>query len=322
MVRWFLVFVLAVASATGWAQSGQGSLMESTTRAWNASVAAEQVVASLTRQWNELNAKFGVEKEALTRLKNAPKSWRTDRELKAKLADAEALAKKLQLVSADLRRATEALAAARRTLIAAIDAELAARPSGPRKAQLDRARAMVAPQRKVQRIVLPDMQIDPYADPEDLDLQAKAIRNAEVELQNQIRGLETQAKELERIAMLRKQHDRTRELDSREDTSPRKGSTPNATRGGTQAAEDIANPTGPGGGPDTASFEMDATITLAEVVDPATIDLLNKAQRSNDPKKRADAARATRDAVQRKLNQLREKRMQVENRATQLRKGR
>jgi hypothetical protein len=67
---------------------------------------------------------------------------------------------------------------------------------------------------------------------------------------------------------------------------------------------------------------MDATITLAEVIDPATINLLNQSARSNDPKKRADAARATKDAVQRKLTQLREKRMQVENRATQLRKGR
>jgi hypothetical protein len=170
--------------------------------------------------------------------------------------------------------------------------------------------------------VLPDMQIDPLADPEDLDQQARAIRNAEVELQNQIRGLEAQAKELDRIAMLRKQHDRTRELDSRDDTSPRKGSTPNGTRSGGVAAEDAPNPTAPGGGPDTGSFEMDAKITLAEVVDPSTINVLTQSQRSNDPKQRANAARVTRDAVQRKLGQLRDKRMQVENRAAQLRKGR
>jgi hypothetical protein len=188
MLRWILMFVLAVASATGWAQSGSGSLMDQTTQAWNVSAAAEQALTSANRLRIDLNAKFQVELEAIKRLKNSPRSWRRDRELKDKLSDTDALARKLETATGDVRRATEQLAAARRKLIVAIDAELASKPAAPRRAQLDQARAQVAPQsRKATRIVLPDMQIDPLADPEDLDQQA-AIKNAEIELQNQIRG--------------------------------------------------------------------------------------------------------------------------------------
>ena len=67
---------------------------------------------------------------------------------------------------------------------------------------------------------------------------------------------------------------------------------------------------------------MEATITLAEVVDPSTIDELNRAQRSNDPKKRAAAARLTRDAVSKKLDQMTQRRKQIEDRARLLRNGR
>ncbi len=326
MLRWLVVLCLAVASTTGWAQSG--SLMDTTTRAWNASVAAEQALTRATRTWNEINARFRVELDAVARLKNAPKSWRTDRELRSKIADADALGRQLETASAVVRRATEQLAAARRTLIAAIDTELAAQPAAPRRAQLDRARALVVPQtRKATRIVLPDMQIDPLADPEELDQQAKAIRAAELELGNQLKGLEAQAKELERIAVLRKQHGRAIEINNRDDNSTRKGATPAGSRGGAGevTADDSPAPGPPqneGGRPDVSTFESDAKVTLAEIVDPSTIDELTRAQRSDNPDKRAAVAKLTRDAVARKLQQLRDKRKAVEDRAATLRKGR
>ncbi|MBA2541120.1 MAG: hypothetical protein H0V17_15880, partial [Deltaproteobacteria bacterium] len=117
MTRWLVLLFLTFASATGWAQSGQGS--ESTTRAWNSSSAAEQTLVRASRHWNEINTKFRVELDAVKRLKDAPKSWRRDRELRGKIADADALGRQLETASADVRRATEQLAAARRTLIAA-----------------------------------------------------------------------------------------------------------------------------------------------------------------------------------------------------------
>lgn len=328
MRRWLVMLLLTVAFATAQAQSSP--LTEATTRAWNASAAAEANLVRATKLWNEINGKFRVELDAVTRLKNSPKSWRRDRELRAKIADADALGRQLEAASADVRRATEALAAARRAVITAIDAELAAKPVAPRKAQLDRARSQVLPQtKKATRIVLPDMQIDPNADPEELDQQAKAILAAEAELASQLKGLEAQTKELERIAVLRKHADRATELDRRDDNSARKGATPGSSRGAggalsgdaSEAPNSPAPPTDTGR-PDVSNFEMDATITLAEIVDPSTIEELNRAQRSNDPTKRAAVAKLTRDAVAKKLQLLRDKRKLVEDRATSLRRGR
>jgi hypothetical protein len=321
---------LTVAFATAQAQSNQ--LTDATTRAWNTSSAAEQNLMRATKTWSEINGKFRIELEAVQRLKNSPKSWRRDRELRGKLADSEALGRQLEAASADVRRATEALAAARRTLIAAIDAELASQPVAGRKAQLDRARAQVLPKtKKATRIVLPDMQIDPLADPEELDQQAKAILAAEAELANQLKGLEAQASELQRIAMLRKQHDRSNEMDRRDDNSTRKGATPGGRSSGGSLQGDAseapnspspAPPTDTTGRPDVSTFEQDATITLAEIVDPSTIEELNRAQRSNDPSKRAQVAKLTRDVVAKKLQLLRDKRKAVEDRASKLRSGR
>ncbi len=324
MRSWLIALFVTVACATAWAQSSP--LADTTTRAWNASAVAEGTLSSTSKAWSTINVKFRAELDAAQRLKNSPKSWRRDRELRAKLADAEALGRQLESASADVRRATEQLAAARRTLIAAIDAELASNPGASRKTQLDSARAQVLPKTKrVARIVLPDMQIDPLADPEELDQQAKAIAVAEAELANQLKGLEGQAKELDRIAVLRKQHDRSNEMDRRDDNSARKGGTPGTGRGagGTDAeASNSPAPPTDTGRPDVSTFEMDATVTLAEIVDPSTIEELNRAQRSNDPSKRAAAAKLTQDAVKKKLQQLRDKRKAVEDRAATLRMGR
>lgn len=325
MRSWLVALFMTVACATAWAQSSP--LADTTTRAWNSSATAEGTLIRASKVWNEINVKFRAELDAAQRLKNSPKSWRRDRELRVKLADAEALGRQLESASGDVRRATEQLAAARRTLIAAIDAELASNPGAPRKAQLDSARAQVLPKTKrVARIVLPDMQIDPLADPEELDQQAKAIQAAEAELSNQLKGLEGQGKELERIAVLRKQHDRSNEMDRRDDNSARKGATPGTSRGaGALSGEASEAPNAPptdAGRPDVSTFEMDATVTLAEIVDPSTIEELNRAQRSNDPSKRAAAAKLTQDAVKKKLQQLRDKRKAVEDRAASLRKSR
>ncbi len=326
MLRWWLLLVLAVGSVTriARAESTDSARIALTTRAWNASVAAERMLSRVSARWSSLNAKFHVELDDIAHLKNAPRSWRRDRDLRAKLADAEALGKRLEAASADVRRATERMKRAHRLVVEAIDAELAAGPTSARRARLVRARARVAPQaRKARRIVLPDTKIDPLADPEELDQQALAIHDSEVELQHQIQGLDAQADELDRVAMLRKQHERTRELDQRDDNSARKGATSSGARG---ASADTASPESPtpggvgNGTQDLGSFESDASITLADVVDPTTIEELNRAHRSNDPAKRAAAVRRARAAVARKLAQLRARRHEVEQRASHLRR--
>ena len=126
--------------------------------------------------------------------------------------------------------------------------------------------------------------------------------------------------------MLRKQHGRAIEIGNRDDNSTRKGATPAGGRGGAEVSADDSPAPGPpqneGGRPDVSTFESDAKITLAEIVDPSTIDELTRAQRSDNPDKRAAVAKLTRDAVAKKLQQLRDKRKAVEDRAANLRKGR
>jgi cell division protein FtsB len=55
------------------------------------------------------------------------------------------------------------------------------------------------------------------------------------------------------------------------------------------------------------------------VIDRSTIDGLVRASRSGDPKQRAEAAKQARDAVAKRLEQLKKKRAMIEARAKQLR---
>ncbi|MEO8699293.1 MAG: hypothetical protein ABI867_04590 [Kofleriaceae bacterium] len=321
-MRWVLVLMLAVVAT---ATPAEAQSADATTQAYNTAQALERQVGQLGTRRSGLWTRWQDELHTVDRLKNSPRSWRRDSELRDALSEADGVGKQLEGVTGELAKAQSQLAAARRALVAAIDRELAANPSVPRRAQLDKARAQVAPQsRKAHRIVLPDMQIDPLADPEELDQQATAFRESESELQAQIKGLESQASELERVAILRKQHERTKEMDSREDNSSRKNTTSSGQggRGSTETLNDSPAPPADAGSPMPStggSFESDATVTLSDVVDTSTIDSLRSAQRSGDPGKRAAAAKQARDAVAKKLDQLRIKRKQIEDRARTLR---
>ncbi|MEJ7604043.1 MAG: hypothetical protein WKG01_39550, partial [Kofleriaceae bacterium] len=290
-------------------------------------------VSQVAGQRTALAQRYDVELRKIDQLKKQRASWRRDRELRDQLSASLETANQLKAASTELARATEQLQAARRGLVIAIDRELATGPTPPRRAQLDRARdPAVSPARNraPNRIVLPDTKIDPLADPEELDQQATALRETEAELARQVAGLEVQAKELDRIVAVRRQHDRAAEIARREDDTPRRGTTPSGsarTQGGV-AAEDSSPSPSPTSIPDSStgrgdaigSFESEATIALAEVVDPSTIDSLHRAQRSGDPSQRAIAAKRARDAVAARLEQLRQKRAQIEARARQLRR--
>jgi hypothetical protein len=319
MCRWLLILALLAVTGTAW---GQPTAMDRTTAAWNASVAAERSVAQLAAKRSALAARFQTELAAVDRLKKA-RGWRRDRDLREKLSEAEGLGRQLETATADLFRAQLQLDTARRTLVIAIDAELAAGPAAPRKMQLDRARAQVLPQTKrAHKIVLPSTQIDPLADPAELIEQAKLLRQSEAELQKQIKGLEIQARELDRIAALRKHNERTREMDRRDDNSSRKS--PGSGTGRTAIADaDSPLPEAPPDGPTETGgnpmFEMDSTIVLVEIVDQPTIDSLKSAQRSGDPKARAEALRKAREGVMKKAEQMRKAAQEAETRARQKR---
>ncbi len=94
------------------------------------------------------------------------------------------------------------------------------------------------------------------------------------------------------------------------------GSPNNPSPGGNGNAQNLSDH----GPTTTTSYESDATIVLADVVDSTTLDSLSRAQHSGDPTQRAAAAKLARDAVANRLAQLRAKRAAIEARAQQLRK--
>ncbi len=321
MFRWLLVLVLVVAKATAWADA------PATDKAIAQLRETEKKAAQLAAQRQQLAAKYAGELDAIDRLKKQRASWNRDRELRDNLSDSAETANQLAVLARQLVQAQDAIAAGRRAVVVAIDAE---QPTGARGKELVQLRGQLAPARSApKKIILPDADVDPLADPEDLDRQAAALRESEDELKRQMQNLESQAKDLDRVANLRKQHERAGVLANRDDDQ----STHQTPRTGTQTAtgDAMPAPTDPSGGgehgttntvvaPSTgAGYESEALVVLVNVVDATTIDTLTRAQRSNDPATRADAARKTRDAVKARMESLAKKRAQIEARAKSLR---
>jgi len=205
--------------------------------------------------------------------------------------------------------------------------------------------------------VIPDAEIDPLADPEELEKQAAAIAAAEKQLEQSRSNLDKQHTDLVALANIRSAHERAGELSTRDDDQPHR----NAPRGGgrevgatapqnsgddsTAGSPSPGNGAGMGsgssgetggtggGGTSTTggdlfdgtktptSFESSAAVALGDVIDRTTIDGMLRAQRSGDPKQRAEAAAQARDAVEKRLELLKKKRAMIEARAKALRKG-
>ena len=301
----------------------------------------EQNVGRISAQRTAAAQRYQDQLAAVDRLKKQKASWRRDRELRQSLADSADTANQLSALNTQLAAAARALIQARNDLVAAIDREKAT-ATGPRAGELVKLRAQVTatigPAPK--KIVLPDAEVDPLADPEELDQQAQAIAETEKQLANQVAGLDAQAGELAHVAELRKHNERAKDLMLAEDDQPHRnvqhssgdrGGLDSATPtngAGTGAGGGATGGAGQGGTSDTGgnfnnsssgSFETEATFVLGEVIDRTTIDGLTRAQRSGDPAKRAEAARSARDAVALRLEQLKKKRAQIEARAKQLR---
>jgi len=320
MTRWLLLLTLLVVSATASAQPEDlGAASVATEVAASASKTAETQLARLTVVRRELAKRYQDELDAIDRLKNQRASWRRDRELRERLSSSLETANQLSLATRELDHARFTVANTKRAYLTAIDAELLAGGSALRAGQLRRARALLVPQLKdaPRHIVIPDLEIDPLADPEELDQRAAELRESEDELNHQLVGLRQQASELDRLALLRKQHERAGDLVNRDDDQPHR-TVPS------KASDPSDEPSGGGlypdtGAPPTATPDSYVPIVLAEVIDASTTMSLSAAQRAGDPAQRADAAHKAREAVARRLEQVRKRRTEIEARARQLR---
>jgi hypothetical protein len=333
----WLTCVLTVASATAWAQPAQTSSVQSAAatvqQAQQRVKAAEQKLVQLANQRVEQRRHYDEQLSAIDRLKKQKASWRRDRELNKAQADANDTAKRLTAIDNQLKVAQQILGKARSAVVVAIDNELAAGATGARAEQLAKLRAQLAPVTPApKKIVIPDAEIDPLADPEELERQAAALAAVERQLEAQRKGLDQQYTDLEQGAKLRSAHERATELSMRDDDQPHRGAPRSGARSDEAATAASPNDgagsgasgdssTGMGFGSDkqvSTSFESSA-IALGEVIDKSTIEGMLRLSRSADPKQRAEAARMARDAVAKRLKELKAKRMKIEQHAKKLR---
>jgi hypothetical protein len=321
MVRWVLILTLSVVSSTASAQSGKTMHLSAATDFAEATAKdAEQRVARVALHRAELAKRYHDELDAIDRLKRQRASWRHDRELRESLSSSAETANQLGAATHEFEKVSADLASARRAYLAAIDAERNTGVSPLRAAQLDRARGLLGPQvtDPPRPIVFPDLEIDPLADPEELDQRAVELRASEEALTRQLVGLAAQAAELDRFVLLRKQHLRAEDLIDRDDDRPHRNTTPNPNAaGGDPSLVGGIRPSG-----DPPPTESSVLIVFSNVIDAPTISLFAAAQRSGDPAQRAEAAHRAHDAVAKRLEQVKIKRAQIEARARQLRGNR
>jgi hypothetical protein len=262
-------------------------------------------------------------------LKRQRPSWRRQREIQDSLSSSLETSNQLEATTAALKKARTRLDSARRNYLGAIDAELSAGTSPARLQQLQRVKGTLASQVKAagapRHIMIPDLSIDPLADPEELDQRAVELRESERQLSQQLAGLDAQAADLVRSAQLRKHNDRAVDLVARYEDAPHR-----RPASGTTSADQAADGPAPSrlpvsGSPGEVRLPAPESAGVSnDVIDTSidrSIDALETraAQRSGDPAQRAEAARKLHDALARRLEQVRRKRIEIEDRARMLR---
>lgn len=320
---------------------------------------AEAALHTANSNRTVLGARYKAELDSIDRLKKQRGSWRRDRQLREALAASLETAKQLEAATAEQKRAVARQEKAKQRTLTAVAAELAQPATdAARTAQLTRERGRLAPAPPAPRkIIIPDLQIDPLADPEELEQQAAAIRQSEEALAVQVASLDQRVARLDKVAELRRQHKRAGDLTEREEGQTRRGKFSNNRNGvdsgdagydsdpspqegppgNGSGAGDPPLPTDPGPTPpppisdqradelllaptqsDMAALAESSTV-LGDVIDAVAIESLRKAQASSDPSVRAAAAKKARDAASLKLEQLRKHRAAIEARARGLR---
>jgi hypothetical protein len=268
------------------------------------------------------------------RLQRQRASWRRDRQLKDKRAEAHATAGRIAAIDQRVRELGARLVVAQRALLAAAEAELRGTPAAERRRRLDGwAANMRRALQPAKKIILPDHRIDPLADPEDLEFQARRIAASEKELEREVEALTRRAERFERMDALRQKRNRASELGSLDDNRPRRSTGRIGTQGerddnaglggfdGDSAPEPGDGAAPPNEDPSGGLSESDPVVVLADVVDAGTIDALRRAESSGDPAARARAAVRAKSQVSAQLERLRKTREAIARRVRQLRGG-
>jgi hypothetical protein len=278
-----------------------------------------------------LQATYQAQLRDLDRLKRSKASWRRDGQIRAKKAESQVTAARLQRVDAELRAFDSQLVAQRKALVDSINRELAQAPAASRRALLEKLRTQVTAvlRPRARKIILPDDSLDELADTDELLEQIALIRQAESELNRERQALRQREDRYARMDRLRVQRERAGQLSELDDDQVRR-STGRTESGRNQGGGDLAEDDdsgSPAGGlgdseappsePDT-SFET-SSVVLADVIDSTTIDALRRAGRSPNPKSRAEAAARARKQVESLLERLEKSRLLIQRHLRKLR---
>jgi hypothetical protein len=332
----------AVADETRVAQAVQVSqVQETSNRAANALAAAQKKQRSIEAEKAKLRTTYNKQLAQVDKLKRARASWRRDRQLRDQKARSQKTALALKEVDRKLRSQRSAVSKARKALATAIDKELDLSPTPARqtylKSMLGKVRVglRVAPK----KISMPELELDEFADPEELLEQIALIERAEAKLAREQASLTRRADYYARMETLRSKRQRADALGVFDEDGVRRSTghvgnkndrnSDSSTTGG--AGADLADSESAGepapqspsnddfGGGGGGSFEA-ASVVLADVVDSGTQDALRRAHRSNSPKTKAAAAKRAKDQVSDRLLRLRASKAKIRRHLKRLQK--
>lgn len=278
--------------------------------------AAQREVAAVAAEHAALGRRYDHQLAEIDQLKRQQASWRRDRALRSKLAASLETAKALTALAERGRRASVALTKAKALAVVALDAAIARATPAARPA-LERRRAQYRPPAAPKKIVLPDDALDPLADPEELDDQAAALRDAEAALTAEVARLGQRVDRFAAMAELRRQHERAESMARDDDDAARRIA---LRGGGSESGFSNDSAPAPAEGATDVPSGRDLAVALAAVVDARTVDALRQSDGTNDPEARAAAARQAKAAVAARLELLRKRRAAIEARARELRR--
>ncbi|GAB4510800.1 MAG: hypothetical protein Tsb0020_28340 [Haliangiales bacterium] len=341
-------------AASGSTDEARDAHRQASDRAAASAAQAEQTLARARAEQARLKQQYQRQLSEIDTLKRGRASWRRDRLLKGSLRASNDTAAALRQAEARVRSLEGQLDERRKRWLSAVERELAAAPSPQRARSLARHREVLLGHLRpdAKKIVLPDERIDPLADPEDLEHQAALLRESEAELAKELGRLERRVSRYRHMAALSLQRTRADQLGRLDDDQPRRrasgrrNSAPPLTddvagggddsdgRGGAPPPPSPSEPGGGTGGPESPSETPDGgdeggvppddvdmfDIILADVVDSPTIDALRAAERSNNPAFKASAVERASEQVRSRLERLRARRLEIQQRARDLRR--
>lgn len=312
------------------ARGGSTATPEQTQKASDRLTLSQKQQKRIEAQMGQLRNVYNEQLAEVDRLKRSRASWRRDRQLREQKARSQKTAVALQDLERSLRNQRTIVSRDRKGLARAIDQELSAGAPSARQSSLrTMLRGLRANLRKApKKISMPDLELDEFADPEELLEQIALIERAESKLIAEESSLQRRADHYDHMDILRSKRLRADDIGVFDDEGVRRltgrvGSGSDGRTTGVESNDDADHsgqpaPADPGGSTDLDASKESGTapgslggdfatssIVLADVVDASTQDALRRAQRSNSPRIKAEVAKQAKKQVRDRLSRLR-----------------